>query len=374
MNRLLILPAMALAFHGLGCCAPAAEARTPPPPVDQVSQAAIQSAFQILRRDYIHREDLTFDQLNRAALRGLLERLNFGAELIKTDPAAPAPDCRVINDEITPRIAVLRPSALVDKEIAPMEEVLHRFKDQGVSHLILDLRSPCPPGEFETAAAILELFLPRGELLFKLRQLSAGDAQLMVSHRDPVWTGGLIALVDGETSNLGETIAAVLHQRKRALLIGSPTRGATVRYESVPVDPGWRLRFARAEMLLPDDTSVFRKGLKPDLIIPLDPKVKQEVFKVASLKPTVFEQARPRFNEAALVANKNPELDDYIRRSGGEVMPYDRPAPHDTVLQRAVDLCTSTDHLGASTLDWQKAPPPSTHEIHAPRAEPVPAP
>ncbi len=353
--------------------ASAAEAR-PVPPVDEVSQSAIQSAFQILRRDYIRREDLTLDQLNRAALHGLLERLNFGAELVKNDPSTHPPESRVISDSLTPHIACLRPAALVEKEIAPMQEALRKLKEQGVEHLILDLRSPAPPGEFETAAAILEMFVPKGQLLFKLKQLGAGEAQVMLSRHDPVWTGSLVVLVDKETNNLGETIAAVLHQQKRALLVGAATRGATVRYETVPIEAGWRLRFARAEMLLPDDSSVFRKGLKPDLAIDFDPQVKREVFKSATLKPTVFEQARPRFNEAALVASSNPELDDYIRRSGGEVMPYDSPAPHDTVLQRAVDLLISTDHLAASKLDWLKPAFAGPREPVVPKAEPVPAP
>jgi hypothetical protein len=76
----------------------------------------------------------------------------------------------------------------------------------------------------------------------------------------------------------------------------------------------------------------------------------------------------------ALVASANPELDDYIRRSGGEVMTYDRPAPHDTVLQRAVDLFVTTDHLSGSRLDWVKTPATSARDPSVLKAEPVPAP
>ena len=195
----------------------------------------------------------------------------------------------------------------------------------------------------------------------------------MVSRREPIWTGSLIVLVDNETNNLGETIAAVMHSQKRALLLGSPTRGATVRYETVPIEAGWQLRFARAEMLLPDDSSVFRKGLKPDLSVPFNSTVKHTVFKIAALKPSVFEQARARFNEAALVASRNPELDDYIRRSSGEVMSYDQPAPHDTVLQRAVDLFIANDHFAASVLDWVKTPA-AARESRTLKARPAPAP
>lgn len=333
-----ILPSLLL----LTCALPAAE-----PPVknasaiDQISQDAIQSAFQILRRDYIRREDLTLDQLNRAALLGILTRLDFGAELVRAAGQPVAQSGGIASEMLTPHIAYLRPMSLVPAEVGQMEKALSGFLTQEARQLILDLRSSAAPGELETAASMAELFLPRGELLFKLRQLGGGDAQLLLSRRDPVWTRPLLVLIDSDSSNVAETLAAVFQQKRRALLIGQTTRGATVRYEEAPLDQGWRLRFARAEVLLADDSSVFKTGVKPQFPVPFDAKVKQDVFRAATtggMKSHVFEQARERYNERALVTGKNPELDDYIQRSTGVSMPYDRPPPRDKVLQRAVDL------------------------------------
>jgi hypothetical protein len=319
-------------------------AATPEQPVDKVSQNAIQSALRVLRRDYIRREDLTFDQLNRAALQGLLTRLDFGAEIIRDDSKATKPDGKVIAETITGDTSYLRPTSLIETEVPMLEARLRELSDKGTKHFVLDLRSPTTPGDFETAAAVLELFLPRGTLLFKLKQLNQSDAQLMLSRREPVWRGSLVVLIDNESSNIAETIAAVLKAQHRAILVGTATRGATVRYDTVPLDAGWKLRFARAEMLLPDESSVFRKGVVPDFAVKLDGKTKRNIFALSaagSIKPFILEQARPRFNEAALVANRNPELDDYIRRSSGETLSYDQPPARDTVLQRALDLITA---------------------------------
>jgi hypothetical protein len=52
----------------------------------------------------------------------------------------------------------------------------------------------------------------------------------------------------------------------------------------------------------------------------------------------VFEQARPRLNEAALVHNTNPELEYHLARARGETTAYDSLPLVDKVLQRAVDL------------------------------------
>ncbi len=57
-------------------------AAEPEPLVNGLSQSSLQTAFQILRRDYIRHDDLTFEELNRAALEGLLERVKFSAELV----------------------------------------------------------------------------------------------------------------------------------------------------------------------------------------------------------------------------------------------------------------------------------------------------
>lgn len=312
--------------------------------VDQLSQNAIQSAFQVLRKDYIRKDDLTFDQLNRAALQGVLARLNFGAELVRYSDDRKLVNGSVVSELLTDAVGYLRPVTMTAADVPLMEQVLREWSDKQVPHAILDLRQPAKPSELEAAAAMAELFVPRGELLFKLRQLGAGDARVFLSNREPAWRGELLLLVDAESSNVGETLAAILRQKRRGMVIGSETRGATVGFDEVPLEKGWLLRFARAEVLLADDSSVYKSGLKADFPVALSAEDKQAVFRLAqtaSLKALVFEKARERYNERALVSGKNPELDDYIQRSLGRALAHDEPPPRDNVLQRALDLIVS---------------------------------
>ena len=265
-------------------------------------------------------------------------------------------------DLLNAQTAYLRPLAMTNQEIAEMEQHLRKFAEAKAAHLILDLRTPSPPGDFDDAASLLSLFVPKGEVLFKMKQMGQSTTEAEMSSRDPVWTKPLLVLVDEETNNLGETIAAVLRLRKQALLIGSATRGGAVRYETVPVDAEWSLRFARAEVLLADDTSVFKKGLKPDFEVTLSATRKHQAFEAAleqDVKSTITDNPRARFNEAALVAEKNPELDAYIRRSAGEALPEDASKPIDTVVQRAVDLITTRTLLEAAKIDWKRNNKPS---------------
>jgi hypothetical protein len=333
------------------------------PESKDISQAGIQTAFRILQKEYIRSSDLTFDELNRAALAGLLERLDFGAELIPQKlESVPVAQQGVRAELITPQIGYLRPQAFTEREIKEIEQQLAKFIAAKATHLILDLRTPAPPGDFDDAADLLSLFLPKGEVLFKMKQMDQSTSETETNRREPLWAGSLLILVDDETNNLGETIAAVLRQRKQALLIGSPTRGGAVRYETVAVDAEWSLRFARAEVLLADDSSVFKKGLKPDFVVDLPTSIKRQVFEAGTsktVKSTITDQPRARFNEAALVANTNPELDAYIRRSAGESLPEDATKPSDSVLQRAVDLIHTRAHFQSAKIDWKRKSPAS---------------
>ncbi|HRJ10454.1 MAG TPA: S41 family peptidase [Prosthecobacter sp.] len=338
-------------------CQAAAQGAEPARGVDELSQGALQNAFQILRGEYIRGADLTHDELNRAAFQGLLDRLDLGAELAPRTEALPAlTRTGLLAELLADDILYLKPRSFDEGTAPAMEQKLRGHAR--TRHLILDLRSPAPPGEFELAAAMLELFLPRGELMFKLKQPGRDDARLFLASREPVWTRPVILLADAETCNLGETLAAVLRARRQALVVGEKTRGATVRYESLPLDDAWLLRFARAEMLLADDTSFFKKGVPPDFPVRLPAADKHRIFDArVTVGDTIFDTQVPRFNEAALLARKNPEIESYIRRSTGGESGEDAPLLRDTVLQRAVDMLRASAHLEASKVKWPAARP-----------------
>src|SRR5476651_1144394 len=86
------------------------------PLIDQLPQNTLQSAFQILRRDYIRRDELTFEELNRAALQGVLERLNFSAALVPLGKESLPPKPHVHSEFLAPDIAYLRPETFAEGE------------------------------------------------------------------------------------------------------------------------------------------------------------------------------------------------------------------------------------------------------------------
>lgn len=326
--------------------------------LDKLPQNSIQSAFQILRRDYIRREDLSFEELNRAALQGLLERLDFGASLEGVDAAGAAVKPHVQSEFLAPDVAYLRPETFGEGEGALFEKALRGMVEKKARHLVLDFRAPAS-GSFEEAALMLQCFLPAGELMFKLKQMGRDEAEMFISKQEPFWKDGVVILIDQETGSVAETVAACLKQRGDAFLIGEKSRGATVRYATLKLDDKTLLRYASAEMLLPDGSSLFKKGLEPDFPIQGGVKDKKKVFEQSrsqSMKPFVLDRVRHRFNEAALVSGANPELDDYVKRSKGEPLPGDEGQLRDVVVQRALDLIQAGEQRAGSRIKWETKP------------------
>jgi hypothetical protein len=324
------------------------------PLVDTLDQAALQEAFRLLTSDYIQEKDLDPLEVNRAALQGLLERLDFGAMLLteKTRAESDSP-FGFHHARAHDALAYMRFGRYTEEEIAEFDAALEAYQaEKAITHLVLDLRSPQAQAEFSIASRILSRFRPPNELLFKIRRPGNDRPTLFVSTPEAESCRlETILLVDRETGNVGEIIAAVLKRQSGCLIIGEKTPGLAVEYRDVPLGEDRILRYAIAEVVLEDDSSIFRTGIQPDLLTPTPIKIKTDLFRAVDggkpLADFLVQKERPRMNEAALVAGTDPEIDYYLLLSQNKPTPWDRPPLQDRALQQAVDLLDTTRFLGS---------------------------
>jgi hypothetical protein len=338
---------------------PAAATASAPPtiypidPLDTIGMAGLQEAFRVLRTSYIHRESLTPLELNRAALQGVLDRLDFGADLVTGEPP-PLPFKPGFRSARLPGgVGYLRPVAFDAEEVAMIGSELGALAAAGVATLVLDLRAPVTGGDFAVAARLADFFVPADVQLFQVVRPGEDRPRVFVSQSEPVWSGPLVVLVDGSTSGVAEVVAAVLEDQldPDPFTAGAPTPGRAVEYEEFDIAEAVRMRVAAAEVVLPDGTGLFRRGVTPDLAIPDDPQGKEAFFTAAGDDPAgrfVYESERPRLNEAALVSGTNPELPYLILRSADQPTPYDEPPVVDRVFQQVIDLIAASDFLRSS--------------------------
>jgi hypothetical protein len=171
--------------------------------------------------------DATAENLNRAAVKGLLSRFPGKVSLVSgaADGSAglqsgPALSRSVV---IEGNVAYLRvghvEASLADELGAAYRKLAASNKIAGV---VLDLRFA--DGSDETAAqAASELFAAK-----------------------KIIAGPLAVLVNGETRGSADVLAAALHQVSVGLIIGSPTAGAATVFREFPLSNGERLRIATA--------------------------------------------------------------------------------------------------------------------------------
>ena len=316
--------------------------------INSLGQSDLQTVITLLKSNFTNPDAITDVELSRATVEGLLTRLSHGVILLPNRESVPPQTASPLYSEtLEGHVGYLRLGTLDSANLQAMDKSLGVFSSNKVDALIIDLRANAPTTDFALAAEFAKRFCPKGKPLFKLRKPATRQDRVFSSDRDPAFQGLITVLADGETAGAAEVLAGALRIYDKALVIGQPTAGRAVEYSDLPLPSGKILRVAVAEATLPEGQPLFPDGIKPDLPVEMSMVEKRQIFQVSAEKgmgPFVYENERPHMNEAALLAGTNPELDaaeaGQRRRERGL---QEKPAVHDLVLQRALDLVTSLE-------------------------------
>jgi len=305
--------------------------------VNSLDESQIQKALEALETNYLSKEVLEGSARQKALLEGLVSRLAPGASLVSDTekPKEPIPFLAEILDE---RAGYIRPGAMNADALTQMDAALENFASKAMPALILDLRAIPGGSEFDMAAGFAKRFCPKGSILFTIEKPNAKQERILTSDKDAVFTGILVVLVDSDTSGAAEALAASLRTNASAMIVGMTTTGGAVEFAEFPLGGGRMLRVAVAQVIVPGAGALFPEGVKPDISVSLDPEIQSRIFKRSQeqgVSQFVFDIERPRLNEAALLANTNPEI------TGTNDGDNAGDSLRDIVLQRAVDLVTA---------------------------------
>ena len=227
--------------------------------------------------------------------------------------------------------------SLTKENVAELDKALANFATKKVDAVVLDLRAIGWQRRFRHRGGSGETFRSQGQNDVDVAQdfRASGPAHsrtIAIRYfKESLWFDRWRNFGRGGSGGGG------VEGEPQTLLIGETSAGRAVEYSDFPLSSGKILRVAVGEIRGPDGQSLFPGGVKPDLPVELSPAQKQQIFAGSAQKgmaPFVFEPERPHFNEAALIAGTNPELDIRARRNPDDT-------PHDAVLQRAVDVITS---------------------------------
>ena len=316
--------------------------------IDSLSDADVQESLELLKANYVNPNAISDQEIKRATLGGLMNRLTPGAAILQAQTTGTSRSIPFYSEILDERIGYLRLGAFSKVHIEEMDVALKKLAAQSLKFLVIDLRATPASGDFNLAAEIAKRFCPKGELLFSIKKPGAPVEQIFTSNRNPLFEGMLVVLVDRETAGAPEVLAAVLRMQTKAMIIGETSLGQAAEFTEFPLHEGKILRVAESIVLLPGKKLIFPTGVTPDLVVKLSVEDKNEIFKQSlekGISPFVFDKERPKMNEAALVAGINPELDALESAQGKHVEV--KPELRDTVLQRAMDFFTTIKFYGA---------------------------
>lgn len=318
--------------------------------INSLGEADLQAIITLLKNNFTNPDAITETELNRATVEGLMIRLSHGIMFLplpsRGEAAASESSGAFYSEILDGHAGYLRLGAFTTANLQALDKKLGEFSGKKVDALIIDLRDSPPTNDFGTAAEVAKRFCPKGKPLFTLRKPAARQDRVFTSDREPTFQGLIMVLADGDTVGGAEMLAGALRFYNKALIIGQPTAGRAVEYSDLQLPSGKGLRVAVAEAVLPEGRPLFPDGVKPDLPVQMSMAEKRQIFQLSGQKgmgPFVYETERPHLNEAALLAGTNPEFDAAEAAQERRRHPAEKPAAHDPVLQRALDVVTSLE-------------------------------
>ena len=201
--------------------------------------------YELLRTNLA---DATAENLNRAAIAGLLSRFPGKVSLVggAADGSAIPQDGTALSKSVVieSNVAYLRIGRVAGNLANELSAAYHALTTTNkVAGVVLDLRFVV--GDDSASAQ--------------------ATANLFASKK--IVAGSLVVLVNGETRGAAETLAAALRHAGAGLIIGNPTAGEAATFKEFPLRNGERLRVATTPVKSGNGPAIPSGGLQPDIAV-----------------------------------------------------------------------------------------------------------
>ncbi len=142
------------------------------------------------------------------------------------------------------------------------EKVLTELKEQGMTGLIIDLRSN-PGGTVDSVVKISDMLLEEGMITYT--ETKKGRRTEYKSDSDQLYDGALAVLIDENSASASEILAGAIQDHNRGILIGTTSFGKGIVQVVKPMTDGTAIKLTIARYYTPDGTCIHEIGVKPDM-------------------------------------------------------------------------------------------------------------
>ena len=156
-------------------------------------------------------------------------------------------------------------------------------KKRPLQGLILDLRNN-PGGLLDQAVKVADIFLDKG-VIVSTKGRYREEQMIFEAHPDGTRNDyPMVVLVNNGSASGSEIVAGALQDHKRAIILGTITFGKGSVQTVLPLPEGAGLRLTTAKYYTPNGISIQATGIKPDMVVPLNPvlQVKDDALKSAT--------------------------------------------------------------------------------------------
>jgi carboxyl-terminal processing protease len=160
---------------------------------------------------------------------------------------------------------------------AEMKTALAELKKQGMTALILDIRSN-PGGLLPNAVDIGSLFIAEGPIV-RIVDRDGKEEKLNASGRTSLDSSVPMAvLVDGGSASASEILAGTLKDNKRAVLIGTRTFGKGLVQTVHNLSNGSGIAITTNKYLTTKGTDINKKGIEPDIKVTVPKEILEKPY------------------------------------------------------------------------------------------------
>ena len=293
-----------------------------------------------------HLTGATDESVNRAAIDGLLLALKGRAELVPATvgSATNMPSLVTRQEVLDDGVGYVR----IGRVAAGLADAFAKSaKELGASNklsgIVVDLRF-AGGNDYAAAAAVADLFVKS-----ELPLLNGGSGLVSSREKTNAIRLPVVALVNGETVEAAEALAAVLRQTGVGLLLGNKTAGRAGVRSDFKLSTGQTLRVVTAPVLLGDAKPVPATGVVPDIEVSVKLEAERafyadtlataaKVHTAGQTNATAHSSKRVRLTEADLVREKRSDGDfESITNARVKAEP-EVFVIQDPALSRSVDL------------------------------------
>lgn len=298
--------------------------------------------------------NLTDEEINRAAVLGLLEKLPSQVLLVTNlNETLPGSNLLTRASVLENAFGYLRVGKIetgLDKEFASSYQKLRTTNK--LKGIIIDLRYATGT-DYSAAARTADNFIEVEKALLQL-----GEETLRSTRKTNALEIPVAILVNHQTSGAAEALAGMLREAQIGLILGTNTAGQASVFKDFTLINGQRLKIATLPVKLGNGKEMPAGGLKPDIEIVLSGEEEKQFYEnsyrvlprssalAANLsESTSADTNRPRrrLNEAELVRLQREGLDsdrEFSPRDSSTERAVDASAPQlsDPALVRALDL------------------------------------